>query len=139
MGGWTIMSYNITFTEEQISGLFGELAAEDEDVQQFKESFFKSSTYERIHNDRPLRVLVAHKGVGKSALLRMSYEENKEDEELVLWVRPNDIDDLCEVDESENSLSLIEKWKSGLNKRIVELILRDFEVPFDDDELNSFF
>ena len=70
------MSANITFTEDQITGLFGELAAEDEDIERFKSSFFKSATYEKIHNDRPLRILVAHKGVGKSALFRMSYEEN---------------------------------------------------------------
>ena len=40
----------ITFTEEQITGLFGELAAEDEEKSRFKSSFFKSATYEKIHN-----------------------------------------------------------------------------------------
>lgn len=70
------MPRDITFTEDQITGLFGELAAEDEDIVRFKNSFFKSATYEKIHNERPLRVLVAHKGIGKSALFRMSYEEN---------------------------------------------------------------
>lgn len=31
----------ITFTEEQITGLFGELAAEDEEKSRFKSSFLK--------------------------------------------------------------------------------------------------
>ena len=65
---------NITFTEDQITGLFGELAAEDEDVTRFKKSYFKSTTYAKIHNDSTLIILVAHKRVGKSAKFRMSYE-----------------------------------------------------------------
>ena len=131
------MNKTITFSEDQISGLFGELAAEDEDIHQFKQSFFKSNTYTRIHNDRPLKILVAHKGVGKSALLRMSCEENKDQKTLVLWIRPNDIDDLCKVEEAENSLSLIEKWKAGLNKRIAELVMREFQTSFDNEYINS--
>ena len=122
------MTPNITFTEDQITGLFGELAAEDEDISRFKKSYFKSTTYAKIHNDRPLRILVAHKGVGKSALFRMSYEENVDRNVLSLWIRPNDIADLCQVDESENPLSLIEKWKTGLNSRIVELVMQQFQV-----------
>lgn len=50
------MPTNITFTEDQITGLFGELAAEDEEIVRFKSSFFKSSTYAKIHNERPLRI-----------------------------------------------------------------------------------
>lgn len=131
------MNKTITFTEEEISGLFGELAAEDENKQRFTASFFKSSTYEKIHNDRPLRILVAHKGIGKSALFRMSYEENIASKTLSLWIRPNDIADLCTVEETESSLSLIEKWKSGLNKRIAELVMREFQTSIDNDYIKS--
>ena len=127
----------ITFSEEQITGLFGELAAEDEEIVRFKNSFFKSSTYEQIHNDRPLRILVAHKGVGKSALFRMSYEENLEQNILSLWIRPNDISDLCEVSENENPLNLIEKWKSGLNSRITELVMGNFQINTNSDFTNE--
>lgn len=89
------MIRDVTFTEDEISGLFGELAAEDENTERFKECFFKSDTYTKIHNDRSLRILVAHNGVGKSALFKMSYEENLEKNILSLWIRPNDISDLC--------------------------------------------
>ena len=61
--GKRTMSNKITFSEDQITGLFGELAAEDEEIVRFKNSFFKGTTYDKIHNDRPLRILVAHKGV----------------------------------------------------------------------------
>lgn len=125
------MDPKITFSENQITGLFGELAAEDEEKVRFKSSFFKSATYEKIHNDRPLRILVAHKGIGKSALFRMSYEENVDNNILSLWIRPNDIADLCKVGEDENPLGLIEKWKAGLNARIVELVLREFQIEVD--------
>jgi hypothetical protein len=131
------MHVNINFTEDQITGLFGELAAEDEDIVRFKNSFFKSATYEKIHNDRPLRILVAHKGVGKSALFRMSYEENVGNNVLSLWIRPNDIADLCQVSENENTLSLIEKWKLGLNSRIVELVMQQFQVSTDSPLANT--
>lgn len=131
------MSINITFTEDQITGLFGELAAEDEEIVRFKSSFFKSATYEKIHNDRPLRILVAHKGVGKSALFRMSYEENVGNNVLALWIRPNDIADLCQVSENENPLSLIEKWKSGLNSRIAELVMQQFQISTDSPLANA--
>lgn len=124
------MQKKITFSEEEITGLFGELAAEDEEIIRFKSSFFKSDTYEKIHNNRPLRILVAHKGVGKSALFRMSYEENLEKNILSLWIRPNDISDLCQIteDEDPNPLNLIEKWKEGLNSRITELVMQNFHI-----------
>lgn len=131
------MHTNIAFTEDQITGLFGELAAEDEEIVRFKKGFFKSSTYTKIHNERPLRILVAHKGVGKSALFRMSYEENIGNNVLALWIRPNDIADLCQVSEDENPLSLIEKWKAGLNTRIVELVMQQFQVDADSDLANN--
>ena len=131
------MTPNITFTEDQITGLFGELAAEDEDIARFKKSYFKSTTYAKIHNDRPLRILVAHKGVGKSAMFRMSFEENLGHNVLSLWIRPNDIADLCQVDEDENPLSLIEKWKTGLNSRIVELVMQKFQIDTDSAFANS--
>lgn len=131
------MSTKITFTEDEITGLFGELAAEDEEIVRFKNSFFKSATYEKIHNERPLRILVAHKGVGKSALFRMSYEENIANNVLSLWIRPNDIADLCQVSDKENPLSLIEKWKSGLNLRIIELILNQFQVDSKSEFLHT--
>ena len=131
------MTPKITFTEDQIIGLFGELAAEDEDIARFKKSYFKSTTYSKIHNDRPLRILVAHKGVGKSAMFRMSYEENVERNVLSLWIRPNDIADLCQVNSDENPLSLIEKWKAGLNSRIVELVMQRFQVDTDYTFVNT--
>ena len=70
-------------------------------------------------------------------MFRMSYEENISNNVLTLWIRPNDIADLCQVSEDENPLSLIEKWKSGLNSRIVELVMQKFQVDTDSDLANA--
>ncbi|MDO0826008.1 P-loop ATPase, Sll1717 family [Desulfosporosinus nitroreducens] len=128
---------NITFTEEQIQGLFGNLAAEDEDKRRLKEYFFKNDTYIKIHNSMPLRILVAHKGIGKSAIFRISYLENCENNILSLWVRPDDIAELGKVDETDDFLQLIRKWKSGLEKLIIELVLKNFDMDLKTDLINS--
>ena len=66
----------IDFSEEQIRDIFGDLAAEDENIERFKTNFIKTDVYKKIHNFLPIRILVAHKGIGKSAVFRMSYSEN---------------------------------------------------------------
>lgn len=128
---------NITFTEEQIQGLFGNLAAEDEDSERLKQYFFKNDTYAKIHNSMPLRILVAHKGIGKSAIFRVSYLENYENNILSLWVRPDDIAELGKAEETDDFLQLIRKWKSGLEKLIVDLVLKNFNTEFEIDAFNS--
>lgn len=133
------MNKPISFTEEEINGLFGSLAAEDESDARFKSFFLKNDTYEKIHNNMPLRILVAHKGIGKSAILRMSYLENKGKDILCLWVKPDDIADLGNDEANESMLELIRKWKTGLSKRIVELVLNNLNLDFDSEVINKGF
>lgn len=123
----------IKFTEEEIQGLFGSLAAEDEVKDRLKEYFFKNDTYSKIHNFMPLRILVAHKGIGKSAIFRISYLENCENNILSLWVRPDDIAELGKADEKDDFLQLIRRWKSGLEKLIIELVMKNFKVEIEDE------
>lgn len=127
----------ITFTEEEIQGLFGSLAAEDENRERLKEYFFKNDTYNKIHNFLPLRILVAHKGIGKSAIFRVSYLENIEKNVLSLWVKPDDIAELGKTEESDDFLQLIRKWKFGLNKLIVELVMQNFMMDLSDGFASS--
>ena len=72
----------IDFSEEQIREMFGDLAAEDEKRERFSSYFIKTDVYKKIHNYLPIRILVAHKGIGKSAVFRMSYLENIRDNVL---------------------------------------------------------
>ena len=47
-------------------------AAEDEEIGRLKEYYFKNDVYDKINNDLSLRILVGHKGVGKSALFKVA-------------------------------------------------------------------
>lgn len=66
------------FTDDKIRELFGAEAAEDEAPERLKAYFFKNRAYDSLMANLPLRLLVGHKGIGKSALLRMAYFENIE-------------------------------------------------------------
>ncbi len=66
------------FTEENIRKLFGHEAAEDEDIDRLKEYYFKNDTYAQVATDLPFRILVGHKGIGKSALFQIAMAEDKE-------------------------------------------------------------
>lgn len=68
----------MSFTESNIQKLFGHEAAEDEDPMRLREYYFKGSAYEQIVNDSPVRVLVGHKGIGKSALIKVAIAEEQE-------------------------------------------------------------
>lgn len=59
----------LSFDDKQIRDLFGSEDAENESHDRFHEYFIKNRAYENLISDLPLRVVVGHKGVGKSALL----------------------------------------------------------------------
>ncbi len=107
-----------TFTPEEIADLFGTEAAEQEDPARLRKYFFKNKTYEDVRADLPLRILVGHKGIGKSAMFRVCYSEDIDRKDLSVWVRPDDIVDF-QFDDSTNLNVLIRNWKTGL----VSLIL----------------
>lgn len=122
----------VDFSEEQIRDMFGDLAAEDETLDRFKSYFIKTDTYDKIHNSLPIRILVAHKGIGKSAIFRMSYIENQKNNNLSLWVKPDDISNLGKTDGEIDPLELIRHWKNGLNELIVDKVMNNFELNNDD-------
>ena len=108
------------FDDVTIERLIGAEDAENENDQRFKEYFFFNRTYENLIADLPIRVLVGHKGIGKSALLRRAYLYNEEKSQLAVWIRPNDlVSYMGQIEESELN-QLIENWKSGLLAAIVD-------------------
>ena len=68
----------LRFDDETIEKIFGAEDAENEIPERFKEYFYYSKTYENITNSLPIRILVGHKGVGKSALLRRAHIDDIE-------------------------------------------------------------
>lgn len=104
----------VKFNDETIEKIFGAEDAENEDDQRFKEYFFFNRTYENLKSNLPIRILVGHKGIGKSAMLKRAYLENVENSDLAVWIRPNEliphIGQVGDIDFNKQ----IENWKAGL-------------------------
>lgn len=78
------------FDDETIRNIFGTDTAEDDDPDRLRAYFLRNKSYENIRSSLPLRILVGHKGIGKTALLRMSHLEDIEKDILSLWLKPDD-------------------------------------------------
>lgn len=111
----------IVFDEETIRSIFGHEAAEDETIDRLKTYYLKTNIYNSMKSQIPLLILVGHKGVGKSALLKVLSSEDAEEERVAISVQPNDIYDL-DVS-SSNFLEKIETWKNGLSNIIFNKLL----------------
>lgn len=119
----------MVFTEENIAALFGHEAAEDEDIERLKGYYFKGNVFEQVVNDLPLRVLVGHKGIGKSALFHVAMEEEKQKGKLSLLIKP---DDIVGIGDGESDLlKLIREWKSGITEIVSRKALTSFGLQFD--------
>lgn len=79
------------FNDVNVARLFGNEAAENEDRKLLKGYYFKNAAYEQVTGNMPLRILVGHKGIGKSALFRVAEMEDEENEILPIIIRPDDI------------------------------------------------
>ncbi len=117
----------VDFTETNIQRLFGHEAAEDEDPKRLQEYYFKSSVYTRIVTDLPIRILVGHKGIGKSALLKIAMAEDSAKKTIPVLIQPNDILNLG-IDVTD-FLHTIQNWKDGLTEIIVYKIWLSLGSP----------
>lgn len=84
----------IEFTEDTIREIFGHEAAEDETIERLKSYYLKTSTYNSMKSQLALSILVGHKGVGKSALLKVLSAEDRDEGRIPITVQPNDISNL---------------------------------------------
>lgn len=118
------------FTEENIAKLFGNEAAEDEDIERLKGYYLKGSVFSQIANDLSLRILVGHKGIGKSALFRVAMEEEKQKNMLSILIKPDDIIGIAEKE--ADFLEMIREWKKGIMEVIVKKVLTSMGASGDD-------
>lgn len=108
------------FNEDTIRELFGHEAAEDEKVERLKEYYLKTDVYQKLKSKIQFYLLVGHKGVGKSALLKVLEEEDIAANDIAITIRPDDIEGI-----SEKGISMLKKitiWKEGLADIILEKI-----------------
>lgn len=121
LGVFNVHPKKIVFDDVTIRDLFGHEAAEDEKIERLKAYYVKSDIYESMKSEIPLYILVGHKGVGKSALLKVLESEDREEDNLPICIQPNDIVDLDT--ESDNFLKTIRKWEDGLSKIIFRKLI----------------
>lgn len=122
------------FDDSTIEKIFGADDAENENPARFKEYFYKNRAFESLTAELPVRVLVGHKGVGKSALLRKAYMEDEERGILSIWLKPNDIVDIkTQASGSGDFILKIEAWKKGL---LLEIIGHIFVASFGKDAVS---
>ena len=109
------------FTDDSIHRLFGNEAAENESIERLREYYVKSDVFGMMTGDAPLRILVGHKGIGKSALVKVALAEALEREEVAIFVRPDDIHGVATME--TGLLELIREWKDGLTTIIAEKVM----------------
>lgn len=112
---------HVDFSEENIRRIFGHEAAEDEDENRLREYYLKSSTYEQVTANLPIRILVGHKGVGKSALFQVAIADDMQADRLTIVVQPDDIADLAE--DTHDFLKTVRAWKVGLSQLLAQKAL----------------
>lgn len=123
------------FTDANIARMFGVSDAENESPARLKEYFVKNKSYENLQNDLAIRVLVGHKGSGKSALLKMLYLEDVEAEKPAIWLQPGDL--LSAFDKQKGSFnSWIEDWKSALLDVIANQVVQEIQPDFIREKLS---
>jgi len=118
------MQNDLLFTEENINKLFGSEAAEDESFERLQSYYLKSKTHSKVTADLPLRILVGHKGIGKSALFKMAIAEDELNNKVPILIKPDDIADLAY--DSQDFNKIIKEWKTGLNIIIAKKVLQSF-------------
>ncbi len=129
----TIME--IKFTEENINKLFGSEAAEDETFERLQSYYLKSSTHDKVVADLPIRILVGHKGIGKSALFKIAMNEDYNRGKLPILVKPDDIADLAY--DTQDFHQIIREWKKGLQIIIAQKVLNSYGISADSTYLDK--
>lgn len=111
----------LTFSEDDIQRLFGDEAADFEDISRLREYYVKTDVFQQFKTNSQLRILVGHKGIGKSALFRIAMSEDNDANRLAILIRPDDIADIG--GDTSNFLQLIRQWKVGLSEIIARKVL----------------
>jgi hypothetical protein len=112
------------FDDATIEKLFGNEAADYENIERLREYYFKGKAYARVTADLPLRILVGHKGIGKSALIRYSMHEDYMHGILPILIKPDDVVEVAKA--NVDFLQRIKDWKIGLTQVIAKKTLEEF-------------
>jgi len=117
------------FNDEIIQKIFGKEDAENEEPTRLKEYFFRNKAYQNLTSNLAIRILVGHKGSGKSALLRVAHNEDNARQIVSLWLRPDDVRAVVPHVATGDLNARIESWKKALTL----LIAREVATHYCDN------
>lgn len=115
----------LNFNNISLTSLFGSLAAEDDDPKNLANYFFKTDLYNKLMTDDKVKIVQGYKGTGKSAMLKMAFEELLTKDQFCLWIKPDDFPNV-RIDKNDNKLDLIAVWKNDLRELIVRKAYNEF-------------
>lgn len=118
------------FDDVTVQQMFGHEAAEDEDKARLREYYFKSGVFGRVSADLAIRILVGHKGTGKSALLSVAMQEDADAGILALLIKPDDVSEI--QTKPTDMLESIRNWKVGLERIIYKKCLSAAQIGEND-------
>lgn len=114
------------FNDETIELLFGADDAENEDPKRFVQYFYYNRAYESLIADLPIRILVGHKGVGKSALLRRAYYEDLATKQPAFWLQSSDLNTFKgNASAVPDFTGRIEVWKREILRYLANNLITD--------------
>ena len=125
----------LVLNDENIALLFGAEAAEDEEFARLQSYYLKNKTHEKVTSNLPLRILVGHKGIGKSAIFTMARHEDLDARRLSMLIRPDDVDNLSR--ETKDFNQMIRDWKQGLTKIVIDKIFQNLELIAEDKSFET--
>ncbi len=126
----TAQNVSLKFDDATIQSLFGFEDAESEPIERLKEFFFKKDTYKSVTAELPVRILVGHKGTGKSALFKVAIAEESDNGNLPILIKPDDIAEIGT--DTADFLLNIRQWKLGLISIIGQKVFQEFNIQDED-------
>lgn len=113
----------VAFDDATIQTLFGADDAENEQEDRLKEYFYVNKAYNSLNSPLPVRIVVGHKGVGKSALLKRSYLEDRDRGVSCIWLQADSVIDVQdEASQQAQFVKRISVWKQGLLRGVLKAI-----------------
>jgi hypothetical protein len=137
MGSLENSKTKMAFDDNTIRCLFGHEAAEDESIDRLKQYYLKSEIYDSMKSRIPLYILVGHKGIGKSALLKVLSLEDADHGNIAINIRPDDITDLDLA--NDDFLKQIRGWKEGLSTIIFKKLIESLRDDLPSEKSKSSF
>lgn len=125
----------IEFDDETITQLFGTEAAEDENFARLQSYYVKNKTHLNLTSSLPIRILVGHKGIGKSAIFQMAQYEDQQNNKISIIIHPDDISEFGR--NGSDFHQMIRDWKEGLIEKIATRILENLEFDFDNAKVKA--